>query len=77
MKAMHIATKKCYAIKLVKDCFKHEYRARLILREIKLLRKLTEMGDNNIFTTDIIDIILPVDATLHDKNSADFIEKGS
>ena len=43
---------------MVSNCFENKYTALQILREIKLLRKLTEMKDN-IFTTKVIDIILP------------------
>ena len=61
VKAMHIQTEKLCAIKLVQNCFRDKYCALQISREIKLLRKLTEMKDN-IFTTHVIDIILPVNA---------------
>ena len=54
---MHTQTQKLYAIKLVQNCFQNQYTALQIHREIKLLRKLTEMEDN-IFTTKVIDIIL-------------------
>ena len=46
------------AIKLIKDISKSTYGARKILREIVLLKKLSECP-NNIFTVKLLDIILP------------------
>jgi CDC-like kinase len=46
------------AIKLIKNIFRCTYAARLLLREIFILRKLTEM-EENIFTVKLLDIILP------------------
>ena len=43
---------------MVRDAFKDEYSARKILREIKILRKLSRIP-NNLFTTKLIDVILP------------------
>lgn len=46
---------------------KDAYLLRKVLRELIILRKLSEMKDN-IFTTRIIDIILPKDCrNKHDK----------
>ena len=47
-----------YAIKVFKRPFKSAYLARQTYREIKILRKLGEMP-NNEFTPKIKDIILP------------------
>ena len=38
--------------------FKTPYGIRKIFREIKLLRKLSEI-ENNIFSTKILDVVLP------------------
>ena len=46
------------AIKLIGDVSKTTYGARKILREIVLLRKLSECP-NNIFTVKLLDIVLP------------------
>ena len=43
---------------MVRDAFKDEYSSRKILREIKILRKLSRIP-NNLFTTRLIDVILP------------------
>lgn len=43
---------------MIENINKNEYMTRKVLREITILRKLTEM-DENIFTTKLIDIILP------------------
>ena len=61
MKAQCIETNECYAIKLIKEPFETPYRARQLLREIKLLRKLSEM-ESNIFTTLLHDILFPDNA---------------
>lgn len=53
-------TKQVVAIKLMKNIFLDSYQARKTLREIKILRKLSRIP-NNLFTTALIDIILPAD----------------
>ena len=58
MKAKNKKTQELVAIKLVKDCFHNVHRSRLLLRELMILRKLSEMEDN-IFTTKLYDVILP------------------
>jgi serine/threonine protein kinase len=58
MKARNRVTEEIVSIKLMHGCFKTIQRARMLLRELMILRKLTEMEDN-IFTTKIYDIILP------------------
>jgi serine/threonine protein kinase len=61
MKAQCRESKNEYAIKLIEQPFKNEYSARQLLREIKILRKFTEM-ESNIYTTKIYDIIVSDDA---------------
>ena len=46
------------AIKLITDVSKTVYGARKVLREIVLLRKLSECP-NNIFTVKLLDIVIP------------------
>jgi hypothetical protein len=58
MKAKNLSTGQIVSIKLMHGCFKSIHRARMLLRELMILRKLSEMEDN-IFTTKIYDIILP------------------
>ena len=48
------------AIKLIKNVSKSVYSARKVLREIVLLRKLSECP-NNMFTVKLIEIIFPKD----------------
>ena len=57
IKAKNIQTGQKVAIKLIK-CLDHQYSVRKVFREIKLMRKLSEI-QNNIFTTKVIDVILP------------------
>jgi len=56
-KAQCLKTKRDVAIKYVKLSGSH-YHLRQVIREITILRKLTE-GNDNIFTTKILDVILP------------------
>ena len=42
----------------MKNIFVDTYQARKTLREIKILRKLSRIP-NNLFTTQLIDVILP------------------
>ena len=49
---------------MVRDAFKDEYSARKILREIKILRKLSRIP-NNLFTTKLIDVVLPEGVMVH------------
>lgn len=60
VKAMHKETKQLVGIKLMKNIFGDVYQARKTLREIKILRKLSRIP-NNLFTTQLLDIILPVE----------------
>lgn len=60
VKAMHKQTKQIVGIKLMKNIFGDVYQARKTLREIKILRKLSRIP-NNLFTTSLLDIILPAE----------------
>ena len=46
------------AVKLINGIDRSTIASRFALREIRVMRKLTEMP-NNIFTTKILDLILP------------------
>jgi serine/threonine protein kinase len=56
-KAKHRHTKEVCAIKYIKDFMKSEQHAKMVVRELVILRKLTKMK-NNIFTTKLRDIII-------------------
>ena len=71
MSAKNRKTGEKVAIKLIKDIAKSTYGARKILREIVLLRKLSECP-NNIFTVKLLDIILPPS---FDMNSSDLMKE--
>lgn len=58
--ARHKTTKQQVAIKLITDCFRNSIIARKTFREIRILRKLSMMPQN-IFTTKLLDIIMPVE----------------
>jgi serine/threonine protein kinase len=58
VKAKHKVTNEVVSIKMIKDCFANIHRVRMLLRELMILRKLSEMEDN-IFTTKLYDVILP------------------
>ena len=63
VKARHIASGKAHAIKMVLEPFGNESNVRRLYRELKIMRKLTEIK-KNIFTTKILDILLPFSAYL-------------
>jgi mitogen-activated protein kinase 1/3 len=58
VKAKNRQTGAKVAIKLIKDINKSSYSLRKLLREIIILRKLSEI-ENNIFTIKLLDIIIP------------------
>lgn len=58
IKAKHRETGQKVAIKLIKEIDKSSYALRKLLREIIILRKLSEI-ENNIFTIKLLDIIIP------------------
>jgi len=64
MKVSCRETKNKYAIKLIQEPFHNLYTSRQLLREIKILRKLTDMN-SNIYTTKIHDIIIANEAIVH------------
>ena len=59
VKAVNLLTNETVAIKLIRSPFENKYIARQTLREVKLLRELTEMAENGRFTNQLLDIILP------------------
>lgn len=65
VRAQHIATRKVYAIKLVRDIFDSLYECKKVLREIQILRQLSKMN-NNLFTTKLHDIIIPDEENIGD-----------
>jgi len=46
------------AIKLIRDIFLNSYESRKVLREIMIMRQLTEMEDN-VFSPRLLDILIP------------------
>ena len=58
IQAKNRETGQIVAIKLIKNINKNSYAARKVLREIILLRKLSEVKDN-IFTVKLLDVFLP------------------
>ena len=60
MKAKSLKTGQIVAIKLIKNVQKDVYYIRKILREIIILRKLSQV-ENNTFTTKLVDVILSDD----------------
>ena len=58
VKAKNIISGEIVAIKCLNNMFDTTYHARSVLREIVLLSKLTEI-QNNIYTPNLIDLILP------------------
>lgn len=76
IKAKHRETGQKVAIKLMKDVNKSSYSLRKLLREIIILRKLSEI-ENNIFTTKLLDIIIPQsssnDLRVNNSDNATFI----
>ena len=57
-KAVHIKSRKRVAIKLMTDLFDDEYNSKRLVSEIQILRKLSDIP-NNQFTSKIFDIITP------------------
>ena len=58
LKATHRETKQTVAIKCIENFSESSYLSRQVLREIILLRKLSQIKEN-AFTTKLVDIILP------------------
>ena len=57
-KAKHLVTKQVVAIKMMSSIDRDNYMTRKVLRELIILRKLSEI-ESNLFTTKIVDVILP------------------
>jgi hypothetical protein len=53
---------------MINDFSQSPYRCRMLLRELIILRKFSEMKEN-IFTTKILDVILPSDVTILQEKS--------
>jgi serine/threonine protein kinase len=58
VKAFHRKTKAVVAIKYIDGISKNSYATRKVLREVKIMRKLSEIKEN-VFTVKLIDIIIP------------------
>ena len=58
-KAQNLETKEWVAIKWIQNIFKNQYEAKKVIREISILRKLSEIEDN-IFTPYVRDMIIPM-----------------
>ena len=56
VKAVHLQSKKTFAIKHIDNIFKDDYSAKKIVREIQIMRKLSEFKDNG-HTVKLHDII--------------------
>ena len=55
-------------MKLIKEPFANETTAEYLVREIRILRKLTEM-ENNTFITRLVDILMPNKAIVSDDDN--------
>ena len=64
VKAQHITSGQIFAIKQVRGIFDRSFSTKMILREIQIMRQLTQMN-NNYFTTKLLDIIVPVSEERH------------
>ena len=58
VEAIHKDSGETVAIKLITKINKTSYTARKVLREITILRKLSE-SSNNLYTIKLLDVILP------------------
>lgn len=63
VKAKNRQTGEIVAIKCINDNFDNPYACRKLLREIKIMRKLSQI-ENNIFTPRLIDVIIPTQPAL-------------
>ena len=62
VKARDLKSGKLVAIKLIRNAFSSNYESRKLLREIMILRQLTQMEDN-VFSPGLIDILIPAKKT--------------
>lgn len=58
IKAKSLETGEFVAIKQIKNIFRNHYECRKVIREISILRQLSDMEDN-LFTPKLIDIVIP------------------
>ena len=58
VRARHKSNGNEVAIKMIGDAFDHQYGARKVLREVHILRALTQ-AQNNVFTTKLYEILTP------------------
>ena len=70
VEAIHKDSGETVAIKLITKINKTSYTARKVLREITILRKLSE-SSNNLYTIKLLDVILPTGVT---ENSIDDLD---
>ena len=70
MKARNRLTNQIVAIKCVNDNFESPYACRKLLREIKIMRKLSKI-ENNIFTPRLLDVIIPTEVPLEGDSTAE------
>ena len=63
VKAKNRETGEIVAIKCINDNFDNPYACRKLLRESKIMRKLSQI-ENNIFTPRLIDVIIPTQPAL-------------
>ena len=59
---------------MIDDLNRNNYSIRKVVRELVILRKMSEW-EENIFTTKIIDIILPKNTVFIDSKEIDFNDK--
>ena len=59
VKATKKSSGETVAIKLIKQIQKDSYMLRKVIRELCILRKLSDI-ENNIYTTKVIEVILPM-----------------
>ena len=59
VKARNFATGDFVAIKQIKNIFRNYYECRKVMREISIMRRLSNMEDN-LFTPKLIDIVVPI-----------------
>lgn len=50
-------------MKHINNIFRDDYHAKKVIREIQIMRNLAAMGQTNIFTTNLRDIIIPAKDT--------------
>ena len=58
VRARHKSNGNEVAIKMIGDAFDHQYGARKVLREVHILRALSQ-AKNNVFTTKLYEILTP------------------